>query len=64
MGTGHLPAKDESVLETAVRKAHGLHQLVRFWDAPDQSNAWEQLMRLQVDYINTDSIQQLAFFLK
>ncbi len=63
-GTGHLPAKDEFILETAVKKAHGLHQPVRFWDAPDQPNAWKQLMELQVDYINTDSIRGLSVFLK
>src|SRR5664279_1294017 len=45
-------ATDDSTLHSAVKKAHDLHKPVRFWNAPDQPNAWKELMRLQVDYIN------------
>jgi alkaline phosphatase len=47
-----------------IGKAHRLHKKIRFWDAPDSQPAWKTFMDLQVDYINTDHIQQLADFLK
>ncbi|MBE7174721.1 MAG: alkaline phosphatase [Williamsia sp.] len=46
-----------------INKAHDLHKPVRFWGAPDVVNAWYQLMKLGVDYINTDHIPALASFL-
>jgi alkaline phosphatase len=39
------------------------HLPVRFWDAPDFPQGWQQLMRLRVDFINTDHIQQLVDYL-
>jgi alkaline phosphatase len=62
-GTGNLSKEDLPVLNGAVKKAHDLHQPVRFWDAPDNPDAWRQLMNLKVDYINTDLIQELSDFL-
>jgi alkaline phosphatase len=50
-------------IKPAVEKAHQLNKPIRFWATPDDQNAWEQLMKLQVDYINTDKIQELANFL-
>ncbi|MDP4132152.1 MAG: phosphatidylinositol-specific phospholipase C/glycerophosphodiester phosphodiesterase family protein [Bacteroidota bacterium] len=62
-GEGPIPAADLKILQTAVQKSHALHKPVRFWDAPDNKNAWTRLMQLQVDFINTDHIQELAEFL-
>lgn len=62
-GKGDLPPKDDSILKAAVKKAHRLHKPVRFWDAPDNDNAWYRLIQLRVDYINTDHIKLLADFL-
>ena len=50
------------VLKAAVTKAHALHKKVRFWNAPDNANAWKTLEALGVDYINTDHITALASF--
>ncbi|MEJ7676697.1 MAG: hypothetical protein WKG06_02225 [Segetibacter sp.] len=36
---------------------------MRFWEAPDNINAWYAMMHLQVDYINTDRISPIAEFL-
>jgi hypothetical protein len=36
---------------------------VRFWDAPDTRAAWDQLILLHTDYINTDHIRELAAYL-
>jgi alkaline phosphatase len=63
-GKGNLAKEDQLILLNAVKKAHDLHQPVRFWDAPDNPDAWKQFMNLKADYINTDSIQKLATFLK
>jgi alkaline phosphatase len=62
-GKSNIPAADLGRLQEAVAKAHRLHKPVRFWDAPDFINAWTQLMKLGVDYINTDHISALADFL-
>lgn len=62
-GTGPLIISDKARIENAVKTAHTLHKPLRFWAAPDIPEAWLQLMRLDVDYINTDKIQELAMFL-
>ena len=63
-GQGSISSKEEAILKTAIHKSHQLLKPVRFWNAPDDLNAWEQFMRLKVDYINTDHITELSFFLK
>jgi alkaline phosphatase len=62
-GKGNITAPELSVLQKLVNRSHVLHKPVRFWNAPDFINAWYQLMHLQVDYINTDSIKAIAEFL-
>jgi hypothetical protein len=62
-GTSGIPAADRRRIVAAIAWAHDLHQPVRFWDAPDFPHAWHELMQLQVDFINTDHIQQLAEYL-
>lgn len=63
-GKGIIPAEERERVTAAIAKSHQLHKPVRFWDAPDFINAWSQLMHLQVDYINTDHIEELGGFLK
>jgi alkaline phosphatase len=63
-GEDSLKAKDAAILRSAIIKSHNLNKPVRFWNAPDKPNAWKQFMVLQVDYINTDHIQELAAFLQ
>lgn len=62
-GKGNPVEADWIKLTAAVTKAHNLHKKVRFWDAPDFVNAWMELMKLGVDYINTDHINELAAFI-
>lgn len=62
-GKSNLPQKDEATITALVNKAHNLHKPVRFWGAPDVVNAWYQLMKIGVDYLNTDHIHELASFL-
>ena len=63
-GKDTIPEKDSLQLAQIISGAHQLHKPVRFWDAPDFNEAWETLMRLGVDYINTDHIQALSNQLK
>ena len=63
-GEDSMPVTDETILKSAILKSHDLNKPVRFWNAPDKPNAWRQLMGLQVDYINTDRIRELAAFLQ
>lgn len=62
-GAGNIPEKDLGKLKAEIERCHQLKMPVRFWDAPDNSNAWKTLMQLKVDYINTDKIAALAEFL-
>lgn len=58
-----IPDTEMAVLKEAVSRSHALHLPVRFWDAPDFPLAWHQLIQLQVDYLNTDHIADLAAYL-
>jgi alkaline phosphatase len=61
-GNSEIPAAQWDILQQLVSRAHGQGKTVRFWAAPDNPNAWRQLMKLKVDYINTDSIKALSDF--
>lgn len=63
-GKVHLPAAQHDTLQRVINEVHALKKPVRFWGAPDNENAWRQLMQLKVDYINTDSIKALSRFLE
>jgi alkaline phosphatase len=62
-GMDSIPKKDYERLKQVIDKAHNLKKKVRFWNAPDNPNAWQTFESLQVDYINTDHIAALAEFL-
>jgi alkaline phosphatase len=63
-GEGQMPIEDIEKLTSQIAKAHHGGIRVRFWDAPDFSNAWTQFIQLQVDFINTDHIAGLAQYLQ
>jgi alkaline phosphatase len=58
-----IPDTELTTLREAITRSHQLHLPVRLWDAPDFPAAWQQLMQLQVDYLNTDHIAELATYL-
>lgn len=59
-----IPRDEETAkIRTAVEKAHAQHKPVRFYGAPDFTNAWVNLMDMGVDYINTDHIPDLKKFM-
>ena len=63
-GKASIPEKDEIRLKQVIDSVHGLNKKIRFWDAPDSAYAWRTLMRLRVDYLNTDHIEDLKLYLE
>jgi alkaline phosphatase len=63
-GKGVLPAAQFDSLQRAIARVHALGKTVRFWGAPDTKNTWKAMIKLKVDYINTDRIKALARFLR
>lgn len=63
-GNGALPEADKKRIVSAIKKAHQLGKMIRFWNAPDNVNAWRQLMRLNADWINTDHVKESAQFIQ
>jgi alkaline phosphatase len=63
-GKGAIPTHDKNRMKQIIDSIHELNCKIRFWNAPDNPNAWQELMNLKVDYVNTDHIRQLATFLK
>jgi alkaline phosphatase len=58
-----IPDTGLDSLKQAIGRSHAEHLPVRLWNAPDFPLAWHQLMQLQVDYLNTDHIADLAAYL-
>jgi len=62
--TEAMPEKEEARLKQIIDSVHGINKKIRFWNAPDNQDAWKILMGLKVDFINTDHIPELSTFLK
>lgn len=64
-GKGVLTKEELLRLDSVIIKAGiTVTQKMRFWNAPDIPNAWYQLMKLKVGFINTDRIVEAATFMK
>jgi alkaline phosphatase len=61
-GKSNIPGDEQKKLESLVQTAHRLNKPFRFWGTPDLENAWQELMDLEVDYINTDKQTEFARF--
>ena len=66
-GIGPMPEDERRKLRGIVAAAHGRGQRVRFWatpdDCPSTETVWMELLRADVDYINTDQLATLRGFL-
>jgi alkaline phosphatase len=63
-GSEAIPEKEALRLRQIIDSVHGLHKKIRFWNAPDSEESWKILMKLEVDYLNTDHIPELSSYLK
>lgn len=63
-GKGVLTKEELFRFDSVIAKA-GItsSKKMRFWNAPDIPNAWYQLMKLKVGFINTDRIVEAATFM-
>ena len=62
-GEGDIIEKDKIRLQQVIDSVHALNKKIRFWNAPDEINAWETFINMGIDYINTDHIIKLSEFL-
>lgn len=63
-GKSNLPAAEQALLKQLVDQTHASGKTIRFWNSPDAVNAWFQLMKLNIDYLNTDHIPEISTFLR
>nr|WP_294950047.1 alkaline phosphatase [uncultured Mucilaginibacter sp.] len=62
-GKGVLNNKEKAKITAVVDSVHQSGKMIRFWESPDTKSSWLALMRLGVDVIGTDAIEQLGDFL-
>ena len=63
-GVGAMPDFELQQLQSIIAKAHAQKRRVRFWDAPDKPIAWQTMLAVGVDLINSDDLPGLEKFLK
>ena len=54
---------DLSQISELAQRVHGEGKKLRLWSIPDNEIAWESLLNVGVDYINTDRLAELNQFL-
>ena len=62
-GRGPISDNDRLRLETYVTKAHLQGKKVRLWASPENKAVWAELLKCNVDLINTDKLNTLRNFL-
>lgn len=55
-GEGDINHMEKIQIQGVIDSIHKLNNKIRFWNAPDNPNAWDILMKMGVDFINTDHI--------
>lgn len=61
-GTGDIDSIELDQVARLISDAHDQGKKVRFWAAPDSPEAWEFLLSIGVDLINTDRIIEFREF--
>ena len=62
-GQGPIPKEDADSLRKVIQNAHRVGKPFRFWANPDNKDGWEALLKMRVDYLNTDRIEELTSYL-
>lgn len=63
-GKGPIPEKEKELIREQVSRAHAVGKLIRFWAVPDTPLAWNTLLDLGVDYVNTDHVIDCSTYFK
>lgn len=63
-GVGPISAHDLQLVKHTIDSVHSAGKPIRFWAAPDTKLAWQQQMKLGVDLIGTDKINELGGYLR
>ncbi|MGZ8552884.1 MAG: phosphatidylinositol-specific phospholipase C/glycerophosphodiester phosphodiesterase family protein [Chitinophagaceae bacterium] len=63
-GEGAIDGKGKKLLKHVIDSVHKAGKTIRFWAAPDNEASWILQMKLGVDLIGTDKIDELAAFLR
>jgi alkaline phosphatase len=60
-----IPVKEEMAqIRAVINKVHATNKPFRFWATPDNINTWKTMIKLGVDFLNTDKIDSLADYLQ
>lgn len=62
-GDSTIAREDGDRLRRIINAVHDAGKPIRFWDAPDTIIAWQEQMKLGVDFIGTDKIEELGNYL-
>ena len=61
-GKGIIVKEEKIKIDSIINAVHTLGKQIRFYGSPDFLNAWQQFIKMKVDFINTDHIVELAKF--
>jgi alkaline phosphatase len=59
---GEMKESRVLILKSMIRMVHSQGKMIRFWGNPDVPEVWELLLKLRVDLINTDRIEDFSKF--
>jgi len=62
-GEGTINEMEKARLEGIIDSVHSVKKKIRFWNTPDNADAWRLFIEMGIDYINTDHIEKLSDFL-
>ncbi|MDN5289089.1 MAG: alkaline phosphatase [Mucilaginibacter sp.] len=62
-GKGVLNREEFKRVKAGIDSVHNSGKMIRFWETPDTKSSWLALIRLGVDVIGTDKIEELGDFL-
>jgi alkaline phosphatase len=62
-GLGRMVAADSLKSRNFVDSVHQVGKPVRFWGNPDTKTCWQAFIKMNVDFLNTDSPAEMAKFL-
>lgn len=62
-GKGEISPKQKQLLADYVTRAHQCGMKVRLWASPENTTVWNELLKCNVDLINTNKLNRLKNFL-